>query len=274
MPQFSLFSGPNMPTRYSDAAGVYAVASGSANTKGSWAELIASTAYDAEGVFVWTTWTDVVNEDYLVDVGVGGAGSEEVLISNIVAGNTTASRYNGPVMYWPIAVAKGQRIAVRSQCSTGGDQIWVSMLAHPTTLLTGPTGYGRVVTYGDDTSDSGGTRMVRPGSNHTKGSWIEITAATTANISALCFIIGQAQAATFSAHTHYLIDIGIGDAGNEEVLIPDQHITSNTSTDTFEPRFHGPYNVHIAEGERIAARIQAANISNPDEFDLIVYGIG
>jgi hypothetical protein len=58
-----------------------------ANTKGSWVELTASLDHDTTGGIIITLGSiesSTTSEgSYLVDIGIGGSGSEEVVLSNL-----------------------------------------------------------------------------------------------------------------------------------------------------------------------------------------------
>lgn len=97
---------------------------GSANTKGSWTQLVASTALDYEGLIVaLTNLNDFAAADatWLVDIGTGGAGAETVLIPDLYAGMDSGNDFAYPLGgLGPFAVdiPAGTRIAARAQSTT------------------------------------------------------------------------------------------------------------------------------------------------------------
>jgi hypothetical protein len=85
-------------------------ANAAGNTKGSYAQLIASTAHDYSG-FIF--YADAVSgTTYLVDLAIGGAGSEIPIMPNIYLGSAA-----GAMFYAPIAIPAGTRVAARCQCA-------------------------------------------------------------------------------------------------------------------------------------------------------------
>ncbi len=93
---------------------------GSANTKGSWSELIAATSHDYDLILIFIGMSDntsLTNGNWLVDIGTGAAASESVLIENI-GHSANATEYGLDTVY-PVytTVASGTRLSARAQCS-------------------------------------------------------------------------------------------------------------------------------------------------------------
>lgn len=115
---------------------------GTANTKGSWTQIVASTTTTMKAMIVSAirnTPGTAMAADYsqLVDIGVGSAGSEQTLISNMrylastqtggvttpyTAGSGTLSGLGTlfPRVIQPIPcdIPSGSRLAIRQQCTT------------------------------------------------------------------------------------------------------------------------------------------------------------
>lgn len=96
-----------------------------ANTKGAYSEITASTNEPLAGFYLLFapndangTWTDA---RWLIDVAIGGAGSEVVISADNIMLALVNEVYTSPGHIWiPIDVAEGSRIAIRSQ-STEND---------------------------------------------------------------------------------------------------------------------------------------------------------
>jgi hypothetical protein len=86
---------------------------------------------------------------------------------------------------------------------------------------------------------------------HTKGSWTEVVASTSANTSLL--VINLAAIATGNTNTATLVEIGTGAAGSETVLIPDLAIGGAHTLGGITAAIP----IKIPSGTRIAARIQS-----------------
>jgi hypothetical protein len=90
-----------------------------AHTKGLWAQLVASTTRDAKGftLVVINDASSTASSRHLVDVAVGAAGSEVIVLANMQAffqGFQGGETVVGPI-WTPIPA--GSRIAARAQCS-------------------------------------------------------------------------------------------------------------------------------------------------------------
>jgi hypothetical protein len=241
----------NDGTRY-----VTLTANASANTKGAWAQIISSLPFDVSGLIVFRAGHDTA-ADYLQDLAIGGAGSEQVIVENALISRTgNCWRYNS----WqeiPIYIPSGTRIAARCQSSTGGAKVNV-------TLGLLPMGsFGRAVmlagcdTYGANTGDSGGTSLDPGGTIHTKGSWVQLSAGITRDCRAVSLSTG-AQRNTARTNTNWLIDLGVGGAGSEQILIEDWLTTCHDTNDHITPEVSSIIPVSITAGTRIAARCQCA----------------
>lgn len=103
-------------------AGTTVTAGGSANTKGSWAQLIASTARMYRALIVATRGPAAVGSVAMFDVGIGAASSEQVVIPDIGTEQTTSGSNDtqfGPVTPpFPCVVPAASRIAGRVQAQT------------------------------------------------------------------------------------------------------------------------------------------------------------
>ena len=77
-------------------------AGGTANTKGSYTQMVASTSRD----YCALAWcmdslnvTPANTANFLVDVAIGGAGSEQVIVSNLFAQHVAGTQTFGATLY-------------------------------------------------------------------------------------------------------------------------------------------------------------------------------
>jgi len=248
---------------------------GSANTKGSFVELDASTAFAAIGVIVYAQDFSASNQRHLIDIATGAAASETVVIPNVFYGSPSTSSASHPApVFLPIAVAAGARISARTQSEDGSATIDVSItLVGSTTSTATPSALIR--DYGPDTSTtllpsrdfgSAGSETV-----HVKSAWTEITAATTAAHEFIAIVFGGFN--NGSATRQFLVDIGTGGAGSEVVLLPDMLVSVDHATDRITA-YVGPLPVTIASGTRLSFRAQADNVETSfNIIDVAVYGL-
>ena len=126
-------------------------AGGTANTKGSWAQLIGTTSHDYDGLLVHMGYSNnpaQANFHFLVDIGTGAALSEVPLLENLNFVTNAFELYGS--YHWIYApITSGTRVSARCQCDTtdATDRIIdVSLVGFN---LTAPAGGGAssVVSY-------------------------------------------------------------------------------------------------------------------------------
>lgn len=255
----------------STSLGTSITASGSTNTKGSWTQLIASTAHDAIGMMIYMRG-NTGTQQVLVDIGIGASSSEIALIPNL---KYTNAAYGFSFTAWfPVQIPAGTRLSARCQSSvaSGNMKVHVVLIYG---ALKNPVPLTHVLDYGADTSTSAVTSVDPGGTANTKGAWTQITASTTHDIKALGIAWYSSTAATTAVAR--LIDIGVGAGGSEQILLPDlrnQSDNSGTLARQATPPFLGCFPVHIPAGTRIAARCACtSNSSTPRTMGMVLYGV-
>lgn len=274
MPDWPLIEGQrwaNAGANTGTSRGTTITSNASVNTEGSFTQLIASTTFDANAILVM--FDDIAaGLDYLVDIAIGAAAAEVVLLTDLYVGGGTGAIVYGAQYYFPIAIPAGTRLSARCQCSTGASSLRVSCLLMQQSFLPSQP-LGRVTTYGANAADSGGVQVDPGGTANTKGSYSQIVASTTYDTSALIFAIGN-QLNTVRSSQSWLVDIAIGGAGSETIIIPNVVLGCNTSPDIVCPQTSLLLPISIPAGTRMAARAQSDGIDATDRlFDIIVYGV-
>lgn len=249
------------------------ITSGAANTKGSYTQLVASTGHDAVGMIVMLSNFVAGGTELGVDIAVGGAGSEQVIISNIMLQDDHATIVNP---YFPVNVPAGSRISARCQSTNASDTCNVGVVVFDGEF-TCAEGY-TVDNYGFLTASSHGT-VVDPGATaNTKGAWAQLTASTTADIHGLLIGIDSAGVTgSVGTRNTMLLDIGIGASGSEQVLIPNLiliHQQNAGAINSTWPDYFQMIPVQIPSGTRIAARCQSGlNTATQRTIGVSVYGV-
>lgn len=241
------------------------VTSGGANTKGSWVEFFAATEFPATGIMLVCNFGLA---SFLMDIGVGAAGSEQVLVPNI---HHASNDFNPPAILFPVRVPAGSRVAARLQSTNG--------TANPSTVIylvgegfAGGPGRNRIVAYGADTTDSGGTVVDPGGTAHTKGSWVQLTAATECAHKQLALALGN-RANTAASSSSFLFDIGVGPAGSEQLVLADYRVCTWVN-ETVSPPWSPFLPVDIPAGSRLAVRCQSTSTDATDRLlDAVLYGV-
>jgi hypothetical protein len=252
--------------------GTLVTAAATTHTKGAWVQLIAATSREATWIEIELARTSSLH-DYLVDIGIGAAGSEQVLLADLTAGSGSGSVQRGGMCVVHLAIPAASRLSARCQASTASASMDVVVTLGSGGMIT-ESGTHRVTTYGATTATSQGT-AIDPGTTaHTKGAWTQITAATTQPIRAV--LLGQSnQLQNTRTSCSWLLDLGVGASGSEVVILPDLHYECSSTEDTILPALRGPYYLDIPAGTALSARCQCSiTTATVRLMSTIVYGIG
>lgn len=253
------------------SAGTSIVGSGTANTKGAWVQLVASTASDSWGMIAQIQYRGTTNlsDDFLIDIGIGGSGSEVVLVGNLLA-STNAVRQGLYETFLPIAIPSGTRVSARCQnnSTSTADILGLSIVLFGKGTQSGASA---CQTYGANTADSGGIVVDAGAAPNTKGAWAQVTAATTADCNWIAVHVGDAGD-TSRASANYLLDVGTGGSGSEVVLIPDLSFGVTTLIDTYVLKSFTVPVPTIASGTRLSARLASTTATAGDRTcDVVLY---
>jgi hypothetical protein len=251
-------------------SGRHSVTPGTSNAKGSYDQLIAATAYPAAWVLV--TLSRTVGSNFLVDIAVGAGGSEQVVVPNLPYSTNTSTSPTLSVFLLPLHIPAGSRIAARAQHAAGvADTIDVQVTLFAP-MAGGEKGLERVEACGALTASSLGTSVDPGTSANTKGAWSELVAATAHPYRWACLSITHDGTVGTSASS--LVDVGIGAAGSEVVVVPNlAFFAANTIDAIPAPTSWFPF--HVPAGTRIAVRSSCNQTGNPDRLlEAVLHGVG
>jgi len=196
--------------------------SATANTKGAWVELIASTSADANALTVWAMnyLINGQNPATLIDIGIGAAGAETVLVGDVGVGGAGQffTRPGGVAFTVPISIAAGTRISMRSQSNYAGLSGNAIVAVHQWGDLASVPASVDVI--GTDTSDS--TAFVP-----TVGSFGEIVASTSQDYDAFIMVISING--PHGSNTRDLFgELAVGASGSEQTIIKQRFLTASS----------------------------------------------
>jgi len=246
-----------------------------AHTKNStYTELIASTAFTA--YMIQIMFSNVVGSgadtSMLVDLAIGGAGSESVIIPDLNAGfaaNVAGGASVGGQKYiFPLKIPSGSRLSATAQSVIASDDVRVSV------WLWGkpnrPMWAGQTVTaYGVNAAASKGVDVAL-GTSAAEGSFTEITSSTTRAHRFLALGIGAAADLGVAATAPGFIDVGVG-AATESVIASNMPFSLGTGEDISFP-FPMSVWADVAASQRIAVR-GSWTAAGAQSIDAIVYGV-
>jgi len=250
----------------SNSRSIVVTGSATADTKGAWAELIASTPYDSMymvlNVFLGSL-SGTSGVAGLIDIGVGAASSEEVVIPNLlVGGKQSEGRTSGVHATLPLYIKKGSRIAARAQGSISsavfsiGAKLFKGSLSTPSTIT-------KYIQYGADTSDSGGLVVDPGGTSNTKGSWVEFASSSSYPARFLMGLFSSREN-TAMIPARGMADIGIGSAGSEIAIVSNIPYVLSSYELVSCGGFYFP--VDIPAASRIAMRTMCSITNSTDRL--------
>ena len=238
--------------------------SATANTKGSWSS-IGTTTYDCVAATVQMYLNETggaTTLSYAFDIGIGGGGSQVVLVNNLLL--SVAAQYNqfGAVYHIPLSIPGGTQFWMRSQCNvaSGTAQGGASFILWDG-AQTNVEGAAGVDSIGFSTATTLGAAVAA--GNGSKGSYAQLTAATTRDYSALAVYVDPQIT---NGGGGFYVDIAIGGSGSEVVIIPNLFIwLSPINNSQF-------FQIYVPSGTRIAAR--ASSLNNATfTVGVTVYGV-
>ena len=135
----------------------------SANTKGSWVQIVASLPRAADGIHALLRPFDSINnERFLVDIGLGASGSEVAVVLNLMVsgGIERVNEY----LWLPLHIPSGQRVSARLQSkhNTAGQSAIHTQWHFQSNGWTPSTFCGSADPFGADTTTTTGV-SVDPG---------------------------------------------------------------------------------------------------------------
>jgi hypothetical protein len=246
-----------------NTANVTLTASATPHTKGAWSQVIASTSAQTTMLNFAVISVNVSTADTatLLDIGVGAAGSETVIVPNIAVGGCSSMTFRIPVK-----IASGSRIAARvqgvraSQTATIGVRDFQCVNATDAALI--PT---TVDVLGIDTATSTGTAM-----SGASGTWVQIVSSTSNPYTA--FVIAPSASDTDTASQGDAVyEIGVGAAGSE-VRFGELNFAFGATENFSVPATRlNTFGREVPTGSRLAIR---HNISaNPSKYDACIIAV-
>lgn len=194
----------------SQSSGVHVISSATTNTKGTWLQLIAATPYDFE-LLVLGTKAPGANS-FSIDIGIGGAGSEVVLIPDWMVG--TGDQAAAHRVQFPVHIPAGTRISARCQssASSGDLEITVQGFAGNAQGYAGVDciGFVAATTAGLAVDLAGGTRFLF-------GSYTELIHTTTKDYAGVMLMMNGASGG--GINQSWLWCLAIGASGSEVEII-------------------------------------------------------
>lgn len=251
--------------------GTLVTASGTPLAKGAWAQLLASTLFDAAGFWVAIAPTNT-NTAYNIDIGIGGSGSETVIVADLIAMVNSGSTMIRPNYFIPIGIPAGSRLVARCAAQNASNTCRISGQLYGAGLHSPPT-FSLMTAYGLDATDLQGVQIDPGGTINTKGAYSEITSGTARDHRAI-MMVQTGQNNTAQVDHRHVIDVAIGASSSETIVIPDLQATVAAGEDMPVPMIYPLFPLNIPAGTRLSVRAQAdINDATDRLFDVLIYGL-
>ena len=264
---FSAFQ-HNMPATLAQDWGTTVTAHTSAHTKGDWVEVISSTTYQAGmlALSVHSTAATGVQTDSLVDIGIGTAGNEVVLIGDILCGYKHGPdnvRQPDTIIIPDLHIPEGTRISARMQSLVTGGKTSIVQLCVYSGASSPAHKFTVVDTYGVSTASSQGT-SVTAGLSNAFGSWTNVGSTTTKDYGGV-FLIAQGNTSALSNNMYYF-EVGISSTTLARWYIRFQ------SGEVVLGQIPGvPYFGHIPKSSQLQVRSACNNSGSVDSLGVGLY---
>lgn len=242
-----------------------------AHTKNTtWDELFSTAPWDVYAVEIMFSAVAVsaVNSACLVDIGIGAAGSEAVIIPNLNAGFAdTFTNGMGQRYFFPIFIPSGTRIACTGQSAQAGGVTYdIAMFLYG--KPSKPVWTGKSVTdYGTVGASSIGATIT----GNQSYSLSQIIASTTKAHRYLALGFGGAGSTAFPAGGQVLTGIRVGGSGAEVGIVENRPLLVTVAEVVKCMLPVGAFG-DFPSGSRITAYAYKS-FANAQNFDGIIYGV-
>lgn len=253
-----------------DSGAVTVTADAGADTKGAYAEIIASTAEAYDCFFLKVSRTTELT-DAVLDLAIGAAASEADFVNDLLLPGERADCTMW--VFFPIPIASGSRVSARcASARVGGAILEVELFGLSGTALSNIalTGTAGVDTHGFNATDTGGVEIDPGATINTKGAYVEIVASTSHTSVFIGIALGTKDNIGMT-DGQFLMDIATGAGGSESDVISNINFEEEALQDAFVPGWFW-FPLEIASGSRIAIRAQSSlNDATDRLFDAVVY---
>lgn len=198
------------------------------------------------------------------DIGIGGSGSEVVLLPNLavgLAGYATFVSTGCATFVFPVSIPAGSRISARYQAKSSATLGYVTCALLG--VMSGELGHGTVEAWGVDTSLSMPTILDGGAVANTKTSWVQLIASTARAVREVQVLLTNPDTDSVGGDQNekaFNVDVAVGAAGSEQIIIPNLQASRGWSL-SFSP--DGPLRLPLAipAGTRISARTSCSSTS-------------
>jgi hypothetical protein len=223
------------------------------HAKGTYSQIVASTAYDVHGMFVTFagSTSSATRTDQMMDIAIGSA-TETVILPEFLTGWRAAQSTGPQTVFFPFFIPKGTRIAARLQSLIASDTLDVMF-----TLVygSGPKPerlYTRADAYGTTAASSNGTSHT-PGNSGAESTAASIGGTLSKNYCAVMLQVQGSLATTTMTNIAYHWELQIGNVTKAE-----WYTVSHTTEQVNGPYPNQPIHMRLPSGTQLQIRAEAS----------------
>lgn len=214
-----------------------------------WVEAVASTSDDTQYISFslresHSTGGMVTG---MVDIGVGAASSEVIIAKELLVQKINTDGGVNVVEYrLPLTISSGSRVAVRYNTlyGTRGDPIYFVLHLYGSSSVLSTYSYCDLIGRGTSVATTA----------NTKSAWVELSASTSYDYDEV--IVGHVNPTAANLDNSYqFIDLGVGAASSEVVVLGDLMTFTHPDDDILCPTASPRMPLSIPSGSRVAARV-------------------
>lgn len=247
------------------------------NTYGSYVQVLSATSDETFLCRITlNSWSvSAAARDALVTIGIDPAGGTSYTDFIVDLAASCAPTYiqvvPGPVVYeFPVRIPAGATLAAKgsvNNATVGTGRVAITLFGRPSRPELVKAG-AFVQTFGSTPASSSGTAITGGGAS--EGAWTQIGSALTVPLWfwEFGFCVNNATMANNAHH----VDIGLGDASNKKIVIPNGLVYETTS-ETLAKAAQGRVGLG-AIGDIVYARVQTGTTATTANTSIIAYGVG
>lgn len=245
----------NVPATPSTSTfGTRLTANATPHAKGSYSQIIASTAYDVHGLTLVIAGSSgaAARTDMMLDLAIGGSGSEVVILPEFLCGWRAAPGSGPQDIFLPFFIPKGTRVAARIQSLIASDVVDVQVhLEYGSGIPIRPL-FRRADAYGTAAASSIGTSHT-PGNSGAESTAASIGGTLSRDYGALLFQVQGTLSNTTMTAIAYHWELRIGG-----VTIAEWYTIGSTNENTTGPFPGHPLIRNLPAGTQLQVRAEAS----------------
>jgi hypothetical protein len=256
---------------------IIAFSCGSANTKGAWTQVLTLDS-DAEQISInFNQVSPAVAAQFnsmIVDIAVGGTGSETIIIPDLICGNA-GTRFQGGVDYFfPLHIDSGSILSIRGQRTKVGSwqvqQAQINLAGASSNKAAGlPTGSHVVVINSSSTLASSTWATSIPIQQTTFAGWTLIGRAPKP----LIYLDFGIQTQDTNVATYYFcVNIAAGDESDFNILSRGMWVRHITGGEEIQKPTYRVY-CDINSGQNLYARASTDGAVGETLYNMALYGV-